>query len=486
MSNHNKAYNTFVELSKELSLLSSANNILDWDCEQCMPDSGSEYRAEALGVMAKVIHEKQTSKKYLNCVDSLYSDLNKFDWIEKANIKQAYIDSLKHRKLSPSFAKELSKTTSISRDAWVKAKENSDFNQFKPILTKLVALKREEAKTLNSELPPYDVMLDNFETNCSSEYVKSQFDAIKDFLITTVDKVKSTKPDPIPLPLGEQKKLNKKVMKKIGLDLKSIRLDTSAHPYMTNIHPGDIRITTKYYKEDFVSSLYSTIHESGHALYENSMLDNQLGLASGYIRSNILHESQSRLWENFICRDRFFTDYVADSSGLRGLNKDYLYQNINCVNPSFIRIEADELTYGLHVILRFEIEKDLINGVIDVDELPSVWNKKMLEYFGLEVKQDSLGVLQDIHWSLGSFGYFPSYQLGNHFAAQLYASIKKDIDIPKQLNKNFADVRAWLSDNVWQYASLYPPAELIKIATGEDADVNHYKNYLKEKFDGRT
>ena len=279
------------------------------------------------------------------------------------------------------------------------------------------------------------------------------------------------------------------VLEKMGFDLEAGRLDVSVHPFTTNMGNKDVRLTTNYHKDRFASALFSTIHEGGHGIYEQNISDDleNTGLNAGV--SMAIHESQSRFYENIIGRSKEFTSYLLNLSRkyfeeFKDVTAEEFYEAMNKVEPSFIRTEADELTYSLHIIIRYELEKDLINGRITLDQLPSEWNKKYKEYLGVEPTSDSVGVLQDVHWSASLFGYFPSYALGNLYGAQIYYTLlKEEPKIMEDIAEgNLNNLHSWLKENIHKYGSIYLPAEIIKRVTGEELNPQYFIKYLKDKY----
>lgn len=436
-----------------LSDISSAIAILSWDQEVNMPVKGGPARAKQIATLAVIYHQKLIDLK-----------------IPKDPVLKREFIRLQNRakKIPTSLVKELSETTSLAQQNWQRAKEKRDFGLFSPSLEKILKFKTKEANLLKTKSQTlYDVMLDEFEPDLTEKEISDIFDNIKNELSIRVSKLKLITKE------ADKKIANKKfdigiqVAKDMGYDFDAGRQDRSAHPFTTTFNTNDVRITTWKDSLDFRPKLYATIHEAGHALYEQG-LDPKLDRLEMNGGGMAMHESQSRLWENMIGRSSEFCKKYLSSE---------ITKVVNVVKPSLIRVEADEVSYGLHIIIRFEIERDLINGKIKLKGLPKAWNEKYKKYLGLTPKNDAEGVLQDIHWAHGSFGYFPSYFLGSLIAAQLLNTAKKQIDI-----YNFKSLREWLRKNIHQYGKVYTTKELLLKITGEPLNPKYFLEYIDEKF----
>lgn len=436
-----------------LSDMSSAIAILSWDQEVNMPKKGGPARAKQLATLTEIYHQKLINLK-----------------IPENPALKRELTRLKNRakKIPTSLVKELSETTSLAQQSWQKAKLEKRFELFSPSLEKILKIKIRIAKLLKKENQTfYDVMLDEFEPGLTEKEVSEIFDNIKEKLSVRVSKLKLlTKNADKKIP-NNKFDVGEKVAKDMGYDLEAGRIDKSAHPFTTTFSINDVRITTWESPLDFRPKLYATIHEAGHALYEqglNPKLD-RLEMSGGGMA---MHESQSRLWENMIGRsEEFCKKYLSPE----------MFKVVNVVKPSLVRVEADEVSYGLHIIIRFEIERDLVNGKTKIKDLPKVWNEKYKKYLGIVPKNDAEGVLQDIHWAHGAFGYFPSYFLGSLIAAQLLNTAKKQIDI-----NNFKSLREWLRKNIHQYGKTNTTKELLLKITGESLNPKYFLDYIDEKF----
>ncbi len=357
-------------------------------------------------------------------------------------------------------------------------------------------MNRKQAEFLGYKKSPYDALLDNYEPGLTADKLSLIFFELKKFLIPFIQQIKRSKVKSNPRILkghfnrSEQEEFNLNVARKLGYDLQAGRIDSSAHPFSTNFNPQDVRITTRYSESDVLYSLGSTIHETGHALYEQGMNSGDFGTPLSEYVSLGIHESQSRIWENMVGKGLPFWKYFyprlqkSFPVPFKQITLDKFYRTVNHVIPSLIRVESDEVTYNLHIIIRFEIEKELMEGTIEVEDLPKIWNAKYLEYFGLKVSNDGLGVLQDVHWATGAIGYFPTYTLGNLYSAQFYSQAKKDIGNLELLfaKGQFLPFLQWLRQNIHRHGRKYSAGELCEQITGEPLNIQCYIDYLKHKF----
>ncbi|GAB1432472.1 carboxypeptidase M32 [Spirochaetota bacterium] len=490
-------------LDKEIVLLEHMSAVLAWDQESYLPKNGMNERAEQLAFLDSLAHEKITNPKIAELLDKAGSTGKNPSGPESiAYMDRAYLRIMRRRheqaaKLPADLVKEFSRATSLAQAAWVEAKTNDNFMLFSKHLSAVLCLKREYASCLKPGASSYDALLDEHEEGSSEAETRLLFSCLKSELMAILDKIKGCANIDSsmlhrPCPLSIQTKLARYMMDKLHYDWDSGRIDVSAHPFTTILGESDIRITTRYDKNYFPSGLFSTLHETGHALYE-------LGInpAHEYKRTSLakaassgLHESQSRFWENMIGRSLGFwaQNFLAMKSMLGSafvdLELNDFYMAINKVEPSLTRVEADEVTYALHIILRFELEAALFGGNLTVDELPAAWNQGMQDMLGIKPKNDSLGCLQDIHWALGLFGYFPSYALGNLYAAQLWEAMEKDGIKPEASAAagDLASVLDWLRSNIHKHGSIYKPKELIKKASGRELDPGCFVKYLKRKY----
>jgi len=483
------------KFQKEIILLGQTSALLHWDNQTYMPASGMEGRAEQLSFLQSLIHKRMTDDLFFAAVNRLQKVSGKLDDDRRALIRKLHKTISKSRKLPAFFVEELSKTCSLSFDAWKRAREKKDWEIFRPHLEKVVALKRQEARYYNFSGHPYNSLLDEFEEGMTVEKLSPLFDQLKKGLLDLLDRIEKSegyKKRSKNLEQGSfsregQLAFAKLLTERLGLANDFSRLDISEHPFSTKIGKGDFRITTNV-RDDPYFSIGSTIHESGHALYERGMsatVNDYSFLCEA--PSYGLHESQSRFWELMIGLSQPFWNYffplLSDGFTIKE-NFSEWYKKINQVRKGPIRIEADEVHYCLHIILRFELERDLISGKLEVGDLKKVWNKKIGEYFGISVKDDKEGVLQDVHWSEGYFGYFPSYAIGTIYAAQLFLQLTKDHPalISEMSNGDFSGVRAWLQQKVHHYGSRKLADEIIKQVCGKGLSIESFLSYLDEKY----
>ena len=490
-------YKILLEKIKEIGIISQIVQLLGWDTETMMPKGAVIQRSEQQAFIATLAHEKQTDPKIGKLLKEIqnHSDYEKLSYLEKRNIyliKRAYD---RETKVPAEFVAEYTKASVIATEKWKEARENNDFEVFKPHLKNMFEMTKQYANYLNPDLPPYEVLLDLFEPSMNIEKYNEIFNPLKEATIKLVMRCQASniKPDysliTRKVPIEIQKKLAYDVMKLINYDLNRGRLDVAPHPFTTGDY-DDVRITTRYYENYFASSLFAVMHEGGHGCYgQNSDVKLRYQPAGDYCSMGV-HESQSRFYENFIGRSKsfwfFYFNRFKEITGdiFSDIQYDDFFRAINKVEPSLIRVEADEVTYNLHIILRFELERDLFEGKIKVEDLPKIWEKKMKEMLGIDVDKISNGVLQDIHWSGGSFGYFPTYTLGNVYGAQFFAKLIKDIpDWDKRLEKGeVSALTNWMTENVQKTGNLYDPPELVEEITGEYPNPKYLIEFLENKY----
>ncbi len=486
------------ERLSDIAQLASVNALLEWDQEVLMPAKGADARAAAIALVSGLHHQKLISIDDDKTLSLLRKDVEtkKLKGEGAVMVTDTWRAYERERKLPEAFVRELAETTSKAHLVWVEARRANEFKRFLPMLRKIVKLKRKEAELVGFKKSPYDALLDAFEPGLTTEEVTTMFDDLKDFLVPFLKQLQSVKGKTDTkrilgtFPLERQRDFNRFVAEKMGFDTAAGRIDESVHPFTTSFHPSDARITTRYKAHDLMYSVGSTLHETGHALYEQGLRAEHFGTPLGEAVSLGVHESQSRLWENNIGKGAPFWKYLypklqaAFPEPFRQVPlKDFL-RIVNNVTPSLIRTEADEVTYNLHILIRFEIERELIEGSIDPKDLPAIWNEKVKTYLGIPVPDDRLGVLQDTHWSQGLFGYFPTYTLGNLYAAQLYAAMERAIpNLSKEIAKGALSVpREWLRDQIHAKGKRYAPAELMKRVTGEYPTSRYFTEYLKAKY----
>jgi carboxypeptidase Taq len=484
--------------TKEISHLASALSLLEWDTQVYMPEKGSGGRSETTSLLRTLVHQRFMEID----ADGLLSELKKkldngdLGGKEAAIVREVWRDFERERKLPEAFVKELAQTTSRAHKVWEKARKESDFGTFQPYLEKIVELKRKEADLVGYGDSPYDALLDVFEPGMDAKETGRILGELKDFAVPFLEKIKQAevsideKKILGDFPIEKQKEFNEFIAQKMSFDLEAGRMDVSTHPFTINFHPQDVRITTRYSIEDIMYSIGSTIHEAGHALYEQGLPHEHFGTPLAEYISLGIHESQSRVWENQIGKSKEFWQYFYPElqsrfpNPFKDLELDEFYRIINKVEPSLIRVESDELTYNLHIILRFEIEKQMIEGDLKISDLPDIWNQKVKDYLGIDVPNDREGILQDVHWSGGSIGYFPTYSLGNLYSAQFYNQAQKELpDLSGEVSKGeLAPLREWLREKIHIHGKQFTASGLVKEVTGEELNPNYYTQYLQEKF----
>jgi carboxypeptidase Taq len=491
-----EAMNKLIALDRERTLLSHIGALLGWDQETYLPEAGLDERAEQLALMEGLAHEKAVKPEIGELLATLEGEKD-LSSQEKAYLRVSRREYDKETKLPASLVSEMARQTSLSQAAWVQAKKNNDFKRFAPHLSTMIKLNLEKASALNPDAPCYDVLLDLYEIGSKGKAIAEVFAVMKRDLVEILEAIRSRPQSNDSflrrrVSAAAQSKMSEYFMAVVGFDKRRGRLDTAAHPFTTTLGGDDIRITTRYVEDYFPSSVFSTIHEAGHAMYEMG-LDvgpDFSGTRLADAASMAIHESQSRMWENIIGRSLQFwkahygkTVSMAEGS-LDGVELEDFYKGVNRVEASLIRTEADEVSYGLHVILRFELESALIKGSLAVKDLPAAWNDAMRQTLGVEVPDDRRGCLQDIHWSMGSFGYFPSYALGNLYAAQFWAAMKEQIPTLEGsiAAGDCSPALDWLRDKVHREAAALLPSELVQKATGSSLDPSHFTAYLRKKY----
>jgi carboxypeptidase Taq len=486
-------YDQVWELSKETALMTSVCRLLEWDQETYMPQGAIEARSMQVEKLATLAHKMGTAPKFGKLLAQL--ETTDVPMPRKAAVREWRRDYDLAKKLPSSFVKKWAKTTSTALHVWSEAKKNDRFKLFAPHLEKIVSLARKKADYLGFKDHPYDALLDNFEPGMNVQTLTPLFETLKGFLSGMVKKIgEQAAPDTGCLhgefPSDKQLILAHEVLKAMGFDPLTSRLDQSVHPFCTGLHPLDTRMTTHIHADQFVPCLYGVIHEGGHGLYNNGLPPEQFGSPLGEQISLGIDESQSRMWETIVGRSLPFCRFLHPKlratfpDQFDGVSVETLYHAINHVKPSLIRIHADELTYSLHIILRFEIEKALIEGSLKVKEIPEAWNEKMGTLFGITPPSDATGCLQDIHWSMGAIGYFPTYTLGNLYAAQFFHTFQTHHpDWKDQVaHGNLLPLREWLRQQIHCHGKTYTAAELCHRVTGAPLSPQPYIDYLTQKF----
>ena len=480
---------------EEIGRLGGVMGVLHWDQEVVMPKGATEARASQMSAIAGIIHEKCIDPKIGYWLDILEQD-NSLELFDKANIREVRRDYERQIKIPKELVQEMAILKARAHPVWVKARNDDRYQDFSPQLQRWIELKSQWAQHIDPEKSPYDVNIDHYERNEKMEHLDRVFDHLKVELIPLIKTIIESGNDPNDsflignFSLTKQESLGQKISKAMGFDFDRGRLDVSVHPFCGGAHPTDVRITTRYREDDFVESLYAVIHETGHGLYEQGRMEKGRDLPVSEALSMGIHESQSLFWERMIAQGSAFCDHYMAlfaeifPDQLNGVSSWEFYKAINIVRPSMIRVESDELTYPMHVILRYELEKGLFDGSYSTIDLPEIWNAKMEEYLGIRPESDKDGVLQDIHWSMGAFGYFPSYTLGAIYACQFYNALKRDMPdvIEKIQEDSLAKVKSWLNGKIHSQGKLYSINDLMQKVTGEALNPDHFIRYLKEKY----
>ncbi|NDI34503.1 carboxypeptidase M32 [Chengkuizengella sediminis] len=491
---------TFKELVKKINEYNEALSVLYWDLRTGAPKKGVEGRSEVIGMLSTEQFNLSTSEQMGECLSqlseaSIFAGLNQ---TEQRMVTEYTKDYDRNKKIPVELYKENVILTSKSESVWEEAKEKSDFSIFQPYLEKVVELKKKFIEYWGVKGTPYDTLLDIYEPNITASQLDQVFGTLRERLVPLVTQIveSSNKPDTTFLHQTfseeKQKEFSLFVLKEMGYDFGAGRLDKAVHPFMINLNLKDVRITTNYYPNDITFSLFSSLHEGGHALYEQNISPELIGTGLCTGASMGIHESQSRFWENMIGRSLpFWKRYYNNlkevfPNEFATVSVEDFYRGTNEAKPSLIRIEADELTYNLHVMIRYELEKALFNEDLKVADLPQAWNEKYTEYLGVTPSHDGEGVLQDVHWSGGDFGYFPSYSLGNIYAAQFMNTIQKQLpEFDTYIeNGDLLPIKQWLSDQIYQYGKLLTPAAIIKQVTNEEINPEYFIKYLETKFKG--
>lgn len=482
---------------KNLVNVQNVISVLHWDSEVVMPEQGRLERAEQISGLSALHHKLYTSEEFLKIIDNLENYVSKSNDLEDSKILKREIEVLKRdrnraTKLPTSLVEKFARTTNIAHGVWVSARKNKNFKEFEPILGEIIDLNIEMAEAYTYSRNRYDALLESYEYGLTVENLDPLFKKLKNSLIPLINEAKEFS-NPFKKEISEDKQelFNKKLPPALGLPTHSSRLDKSAHPFSTSLGRADLRITTRYNPNDPTTSIMAVLHETGHSLYEMGLgmmpnYPNPLSIALSYG----VHESQSRLWENQIGRSRAFWDYYYPT-----LIKDFeispydlsiedLYNYINSTSKTKVRVDADQITYNLHIILRYEIEKELISDGLKVSEIPERWNTAMKELLDLDIENDSEGALQDVHWSGGSFGYFPTYTLGNIYSAQLFHTfLSSNSNFWNEVRDSgdFSSLLIWLQENVHKKGRLYDADDLLEKVTGQKPNSDFLVKYLKAK-----
>lgn len=480
------------EKFKPFWALKRSEALLAWDLEVNMPEKASESRGFIMGQVA-LLSQDNLARLYPTLEEA--SKLKDLNDAERGVLRGLEYLRKFYTRIPPSLLEEEQREGVKATVVWREARKKSDFKSFQPHLEKMIAIKLQEADKLGYEKHPYNALLDLYEEGVTVEDMDAMFSRMIPALKRILEKVSSEKKFLSNHPLEEAKydaealaKVNRRLTEILGLPKDRSRMDVSTHPFMTNISRNDVRITTRYQGHDFARSTFGTIHESGHAIYELQLNEKFEYTPIGNAASYGFHESQSRFWENIVGRSRAFVSLISpmlkeNLSFLAPYSDEDLFRYFNIVKPQMIRVEADELTYNFHIALRYDLEKKLVAEKIAASELPSIWNDAMEEYLGIRPKNDAEGVLQDIHWSSGGFGYFPTYSLGNIIAGMIWYNMRKDIDLDQTIRSgDLTSIKFWLYERIHKFGATYAPKELAKKTFGESFNPDRLVQYLEWKY----
>ncbi|MFI4861214.1 MAG: carboxypeptidase M32 [Phycisphaerales bacterium JB063] len=496
-------YDQLISHVKEASLLSSTGSLLGWDQEALMPKGGVEHRARQLAQLARMTHQMGTDPRIEGWLSDCEADTSitaEPTSVAAVNVREVREAYEKATKLPETLVVEISQTTSKAKHVWADARKANDFAAFKPWLEKIVKLNLQKAECYGWDEAgggePWDALADNFESGMTAAHVSAVFEPLRDRLVTLLDEIRGSSAGPsnafneLKLPIEQQKAFVTDVARAIGFDFDRGRLDTSTHPFCSGTHCNDIRLTTRFHEDNVNDALGSTMHECGHGIYEQGLLEAHIGTPMGESVGLSIHESQSRMWENQVGRSRAFwrwcypklAEHFGDAVG--GISEDDVYGGANIVSAGLIRVEADEATYNMHIMIRFEIERALLKGDLSAGDLPEAWNAKYREYLGVEVPDDARGCMQDIHWAMGAMGYFPTYTMGNLYAAQLFEQAKQELgDLDAMFAEGlFTPLRTWLNQNIHAHGKRYKSAALCEKVTGKPLSADPLMRHLEEKL----
>ena len=492
---------TFQQLcrhARETALLAAASSALEWDERTMLPPQAFEYRAEQLTLFAGLLHERETDPRLGQWLAELAESPLAADRHSAAGttIRQMKRDYDRQVKLPQSLVEELARTESLGQHAWEQARAANDFATFAPLLEKMFELKRAEAEAVGYDQTPYDALLDDYEPHERTATVTRVLAELREALVPLVGEIADSgrQPDLSILsrryPVDAQATFSRRAAEAIGFDFGRGRIDVTVHPFCTDLGPNDCRLTTRYDEHFFNTSFFTVLHEGGHGVYDQGLPGDWYGLPPGEAVSLGIHESQSRMWENLVGRSRAFWEHffpaaqAAFPEALKDASLDAFYFAVNDVRPSLIRVEADEATYNLHILLRFELEQALLDGDLTVADLPGAWNEKYENYLGIRPPNDTEGVLQDVHWSAGLVGYFPTYALGNLYASQFFEQADADVGplAPQFARGEFRPLTEWLRTAIHRHGQCYTASELVQQITKKPLSHAPLMRHLREKL----
>jgi carboxypeptidase Taq len=495
MSNGEQAYRELIGLLREVALFGSIGSLLGWDERVGMPPAGAEHRSNQSSLLARKVHEQFTSPRIDELLREVESGGFGVDGDRTANIREVRRQYDRATKLPGSLVEEMAKTEVLAQQAWAEARAKNDFPAFAPWLEKWVELKRQQANCYGYRGHIYNALLEDFEPGETAENLSVVFESLRGPLVELIGKIVSSgRRAPLEIlerhyPAEGQAKLAREAAAAVGFDFSAGRLDVSTHPFCSGIGPGDTRMTTRYDEKYFGDAFFGVLHETGHGLYEQGLPKEYFGQPLGEAISLGIHESQSRMWENLVGRSRSFWKFFMPKARaifaeqLKDVSEEQWYFAVNDVRPSLIRTESDETTYNLHILLRFELEKAMLTGDLKIADLPAAWNQRMKQYLGVEVPDNTRGVLQDIHWSGGAMGYFPTYTLGNLYAAQFFEQARRDLgDLDGQFARGeFGPLLGWLREKIHRQGKRYRAPELVQRVTGRGLSAEPLLKHLRGK-----
>lgn len=494
MSNKKVVFQDLIPYLEKNMAFHTAINIIDWDANTLAPEEASEYTVKAMGILSQEQFTSLINPKVKEIMEGLREE--ELSQTEKAILRRLKKEYQKSEAVPANEMREFTELAARATNVWQKAKKEQNFSLYAPYLEKIVEYKKKFAGYSKKEGESlYNVLLDGYEESFHVEELDHFFSKLKEEIIPLLKKVEQVEEIDDSFfyqeyDIEKQKEFNVFLAEYMGFNFKRGVIAESEHPFTTSWHNHDVRITTHYYKDNLSSAILSTIHEGGHALYEQGIRDEFTQTLVGDGASCAMHESQSRFYENVLGRSEAFWEPLYPKlqdtfpKQLGQVSLGQFVRALNKVKADFIRTEADELTYCLHIMVRYELEKQMIEEDVPVDKLPGLWNQKYQEYLGITPNNDKEGILQDVHWSMGDIGYFPSYALGNAFAAQIYRTMKKELPVEELLRKGkIAEITAYLREHIHQYGASKEPREMLKALTGEEFNPDYYIQYLKEKFE---
>lgn len=489
----NEALEKLNLLQRKQIAFEHAMGLIDFDGATGAPSDTAANRGETLAILSEESYKLATGEKTTALLDFLHEHLEELDTVHQRIVQKMYEEIDNMRKVPMEEYVAYQRLFNDAQDIWHKAKEAGDYALFMPYLERMIAANKKLMQYMKPDKPTYDALLDRYEKGLTREKCNAFFDVVRRELVPLIHQVNAAKQVNDSMlfghfPLEQQKKLSDYLMDIMKLDRAHVGIAETEHPFTTGFTKYDVRITTHYHEENFSYSMYSVVHEGGHALYDAHPADDLAYTVLGGGVSMSIHESQSRFYENIIGRSRGYIRLIAPKlrelfPQLAKISDEQLYLALNKAQPSLIRTEADELTYCLHILIRYELEQQLFDGTLSVQDAPAAWNRLYKEYLGLDVPNDREGILQDMHWSGGLFGYFPSYALGSAYGAQMLHVMKQTVDVEGALGKgDLTPINTWLEKNIWQYGGLYDPDVLLEKALGTPFDPMYYVQYLKEKY----